>query len=239
MSCSSTCPAQVIDVLANQASDLLGQIQRIVQLTYNFNGAFLQMLVVKVTDDLDAWIAAIPLPPTVSLTAILEYLTCPLTPLSLLENPGLWGPGPIDYTAILSNTPPGDLYRQLTQQWRQSAKAVRVAYEKSTAALNSAFLVQFMRMYKRELNQALGDPYTFSLNLATALGNATYVSQVCPDIYQNPAYPFAQLTEVLNTFTFDGFLPNGFDPSVLPVLNKVIEAETRILGWQTLLVAQV
>lgn len=224
MSLCSNCPAQVINVIAGQVSDILGRVERMQELTVNFNAAFLRTLTVTIQDDLNAWIAAIPLPPVIDLTSILAYLTCPLTPLALNIDP-----------LLLANMDPRQLYYLLVDEWNQTAIDVNAAYIQSTANLNSARLIQFAQLYMQELYQTMGDPFEFQLNLATATGYTAYISQVCPDLYINPQYPFAAFTAAITDFTFNGLLPNGIDPAVLPVLNMVVEAETRILGWKTLL----
>lgn len=227
MACE-TCPPSVIAVVANEVADMLNRVERIKYLTVNFNAAFLRMLTVIIADDLDAWIAAIPLPPLVDIAGMLDALLCPLTPLAYAIDP-----------TVLNTLPFSQLYYQLTQDWDQEMRNVNAAYIRTTESLNSAFLIQFAQMYMRELFQAMGDPFEFPIRLALVEGYVTYVSQVCPELYKNRSYPFMAFTDAMTTFTFTGMLPNGLDPSVQPILDKVVEAEMRILGWTTLMTVKV
>jgi hypothetical protein len=225
MSCN--CPQIVLDTVAANVGVTLARINQMKYLTTMFDRLFVQVLV-SITDDLDAWIGRIPIPPTFDLSEIIAFLTCPMTPLAVSIDP-----------SILATQDPRLTYMLITKELKATVRNVIGAYEADTARLQSAVLVQLIQKYVREIQRTLGDPYQFAIDYPLTLGYVTFVEETCPEIYANPLYPYQAFVEAISDWSFDGVLPSGISPSVQGVVDKVAEAETRIQAWRTLLTIQV
>jgi len=146
--------------------------------------------------------------------------------------PGVWA---VTNPIKLGQADPRLLYYALQAQYQAMIKNVKAQYAATTAALQSATVVQYIQRYLREIQRLLGDPYEFAIQFPLTVGYVAYVRAVCPEIYSNPSYPYTAFSQAITQWNITGLLPTGLDPSVLPIVSRVATAETKILQWQQLL----
>jgi hypothetical protein len=205
-------------VTAN-AQTLLDQINDLKALTVGF-ASILKQLAATITDDLSLLPGLIPAPPGLSLSDIVGLATCPLTPLALALDPSIADP------------------RLIVLAVRRFLKAevaqVIASYEIALSSLASYDVVKLVRKYVQECMRVVGDPADFAANFGTAAAVSATVLALCPETYNNPAYPFQALVQALSGFTYDPttFLPSGIEPSALPNVTQVALAEVKLTAWR-------
>jgi hypothetical protein len=221
MNCTN-CPPNVLIVVSSRVEMSLYQIRRIKSITQVFNYLFRDILGF-INDDLQKWVDLIPVPPFIDLAAILAYLTCPLTPLVMLTDP-----------QVIPDTDPRLSTLEMLKQYREYLRQVRADYERSIDNLECRKIIRLVQAYLREIEQTVGDALQFPIDHAIALGYVTYIAAVCPELYNNPSYPFKAYAEEVTTINFNGLVPTSLDPLVAVVVDKVAQAQLKVLAWQQL-----
>jgi hypothetical protein len=231
MTCA--CPDAVIAQLSYQVEVVTEQIQQIIALTDTFNYALQQIFggadLNAMSNEIDVIINAIPTPPVFSLTAMAEYLTCPLTPLA----------APFIVASYL-NKDPRQLYLQFSSFYHAQVRQVRAEYEEAYNSTPSATTLKTIKLYVKELQRAVQDPYAFTINVATAQGITAYVSEACPEIYNSSQWAFLDFVQTFTGFSFlNGLIPTSLIASAQNLVTQIYAGEAKILAWQQVLTESV
>lgn len=221
MACTD-CPDLVVSTIAAQVQGTLDKIRRIKWVTTSFN-RLLAQIGDKVVDDLTTLIDLIPDPPVLDISDIVDYFLCPLTPLALEIDP-----------SIFANMDP----RQIAVRIRRIVKNVTAdvirLYNEALRLLRSYDLVRIMQRYVAEIYRAMGDAFEFIAEYPINVGRSLTVQVLCPDIYNNPRWPFKALVAEISNWSFDGIIPTGIDPRAAGNVRLVAQAEAKLLQWKAL-----
>lgn len=209
MSCG-TCPDAVTATLRRKVQVELDKLRSITRLTSFFNDAFGETAGVGVSD-VDAAVASIPTPTPLNFLGILQYVTCPLTPLAL-------GLGIGDLAGLDPNTQ----LQKVKALSTGNIDTARSNYEKSLGNSVNAKLISQARKYEREMRRLQFNPESF----AEALVISASVFVVCgqEEFVSGPFQAFATLA---NDFSFTGGVPSTLDQNLAALIQKLTQAEAK------------
>lgn len=219
------CPSYIKSTIANRVRLDLNRIKRIQYLTAQFARP-LEDLADQITDDLGNLVGTIPIPQPLDfsdLVSTLELISCPLTPLALIEDP-----------ALLTDIDPNILKAKFSRIMQFEVDRIIAQYEVRIRALNSFDIVRLYRRYIKEVYRVLGNPIEFVISYALSVGYALVVKSVCPETYNDSTYPFKAFEDARKNWNFDGFLPTGLSSKAHGVAQKLAEPEVKIAAWQAL-----
>jgi len=185
-------------------------LRAVLRLTNFFNDA-VGAIAGAVFDDVCAAVDAIPLPVPTTFIDLLAYLTCPLTPLALING---------DIASLIES----DVNSQLkaVQNFNQGIiDRARRSYEDILGSSINAKLIDQIRKYDRQLRQLSFDPVSF----AEAVVATAIVQSVCDDDeFDDVFVDFAKLSD---GFAFSGLVPTGLSTDAAAVLAKFSQGELK------------
>lgn len=226
----ATCPPAVKAVLRRRVQQDLDRVLFIKYLTTSFNRA-LNELAAKIANDLAALlnlVAAIP-SPVIDLSEIIAWLTCPLLPIAILEDPSLKN----DAFEALD---PRQQKRILLAMLSAYVDDITNIYMTGLRALESYDLIALAQKYLDELKRLDLDAESFARSciITATVAGLGIVDDGCKEEYN--IGPYARFTEEISTFSFTSTYPSGFDPQVATVMDALANAEAKMAGWRLLIV---
>lgn len=94
----------------------------------------------------------------------------------------------------------------------------------------SSVLYRVAMTYWREIYRAMDRSDIFAARVAMASASSYLVKSTCPELYRGSIYE-QYITET-STFSFDGFLPSGFDDAVKPFAESLAQLMIKIQSWE-------
>lgn len=209
MACG-TCPDAVTATLRRKVQAELDKLRAITKLTGFFNDSFGATAGVAVSD-VDGAVNSIPSPVPLDFLGILQYVTCPLTPLAL-------GLGLSDLTAL----DPNAQLQKVKSLGTGNIDTARANYEKSLNNSVNAKLIEQARRYEREMRRLQFDANSF----AEALVISAVVQIVCgqDEFTQGPFQAFATLAQ---GFSFTGGVPSTLDQNLAALIQRLSQGEAK------------
>ena len=163
--------------------------------------------------DLDQANSEIPLPLDLDDPAsLLQYLTCPLTPLAL----GFQTAG--DLTALDQTA----LFTKVKGLSKGELDQARKNYDVSLNASSNSKLIKIARTYVKELLRLDFNQATF----ANAVLITATVQQLCPDDEYLEG-PYQEFANVSSQISFSGGVPSGLSPNASAIVAKLLIAEQK------------
>lgn len=209
MACQN-CPDEVISVLRTRVRQELDKLTAITRMTSFFNDALGDIAGIGVSAVIAA-VNAIPSPLSLNFLNILEYVTCPLTPLAL----------GVDAIADVIG---GDLNTQLKAVQSLGIGTIdksRRAYEQTLNDSPSAKLIRQSRKYERSLRQLSFNAASF----AEAVLITATVQSVCDDDEFDDIFgDFAVLSA---DFNFVGGVPGTLDTNLAAMIQRLGAGEAK------------
>jgi hypothetical protein len=226
----ATCPPAVKSVLRRRVRSDLYRVRAIKEMTTAVN-RLITDLTDKVTADLTALIKLVgDIPsPVIDISEIINWLTCPLLPLAILEDPRV---GQAAFDA---------LDPKLQKQLLLSMLAAYVddldrIYREGLAALQSYDLIRYLQKYLDELRRLDLDAESFarSVTICATVFGLGRADSGCMQEYEDG--PYNEFVEEISTFSFTGLYPSGFDPNVTAIMDHMAEAEAKLKAWRLIIV---
>lgn len=205
------CPDAVIGTLRRKVQAELDKLKAITRNTHFFNDAFGATAGVA-HDDINSAVSSIPTPLPVNFLDILQYATCPLTPLAL----GIGG------LTDLTKLDPNAQLQKVKQLGGGNVDTARKNYEKVLKTSPNAKLISQSRKYERELRRLQFDPDSF----AEALVIAATIQSVCGDD-EFTSGPFQSFATLAQDFSFVGGVPSLLDQNLAAVIQKLTQGEAK------------
>lgn len=254
-----TCPEMVLGVLRQECQTTLQQVREIKSLVGILNRA-VRELEQGALDELNRLVALIPDPPLFDLRELVNIVTCPLTPQSIItemfteaiiksEQQVASIPMPARIPAQLAAFNRGMVQEGLyTTTVFRGVKGILLSlaaqvdavinqiyeiidYFKTSSKFKWALDILFRFM--AEIDRVVAGSATFVMRLAITSANAALVRTICPALYADNTLPYQEFVEEMSSFSFDGFLPGGCDDHIKPFLTPVAAIQAKIVGWQT------
>lgn len=210
MSCG-TCPDAVTATLRRKVQAELDKLTAITRLTSFFNDAFGETAGVGVSD-VNAAVNSIPSPSPLNFLDILQYVTCPLTPLAL----GL------DGITDLTTLDPAAQLAKVKDLGTGDIDTARGNYEKALNNSPNAKLISQSRKYEREMRRIQFNSDSF----AEALVISATVQVVCGN-EEFLAGPYQQFATLASTFSFTGGVPSTLDQNLAALIQKLSQGEAK------------
>lgn len=208
MSCG--CPDAVVYALRGRVQRELDKVLAIKNATGLFNRAA-KDVVGNAGDDIDAAVGTIPSASPIGYLDLIQYLTCPLTPLAL----GL------SITDITDLDPTIALNKVKALRSGEIEHA-RKNYEDTLSRSPNSGLIKIARKYVNELLRLQFDASSFteaviiSATVLSACGTAEYNSG-----------PYASFANAVTDFSFQNGVPTGLDQNAAAIVQKLLNAETK------------
>ena len=226
----ATCPDPVKAVLRRRVAGDLARVRAVKYATTALNRALTE-LANKISDDLVALIAMVGnIPePVIDLSELIAWLTCPLLPIALLEDPSLKN----DLFHVLD---PEIQKQKLKSMLKAYVEDLSRIYDEALRRLNSYDLIRLAKKYLDELRRIDLDAESFarSLIITATIAGLGVVDPGCAVEYN--AGPYAAFALETSTFVFTDLYPSGFDPQVAAVMDQLAEAERKLSGWRLLII---
>lgn len=210
MSCG-TCPTAVTATLRRRVQAELDKLRAITRLTGLFNDAY-GTVAGNGFDDVNSAVSSIPSPHNIGLTDLLQYVTCPLTPLAL-------GLGDLDDLLTLDPAAQSEKIKGLSTGDIDEA---RKNYEDSLGRSANAKLIAQVRKYEAEMRRIQFNSASF----AEALVISATVQVVCgsEEFITGPFQSFATLA---SGFSFVGGVPSTLNSNLAAVVQKLKQGEDK------------
>lgn len=210
MACG-TCPVEVTAILRAKVQIELDKLAAILESTGLFNRAFGVNAQYGVADA-DAALGLIPDPVSLNLLNLLNYLTCPLTPLAI----GVAG------IEVLTDQDPTAVFARLKALTTGKIDSARRSYENALSSSSNNKLIEAARKYLTNMLRVRFDAASF----AEAVVIAASVQVICGDseFLEGPYQRFAQLA---NGFGFTGGVPNTLDQNLAALIQRLQRAEEK------------
>lgn len=204
------CPDPVVYTLRGRVQRELDKVLAIKTATGFFNSAT-KDVVGGAGPDIDNAVAAIPSAGDLDFTDILEYLTCPLTPLALGLN--LTDLSALDPTLLLNKV------KGLRSGELENA---RKSYETSLSSSPSGGLIKIARKYTNELLRLQFDATSFT---EAVIISATVLALCGSEEYE--AGPYAAFANATSDFSFQNGVPSTLDQNAAAIVQKLLTAEAK------------
>jgi hypothetical protein len=163
-------------------------------------------------EDVNSAVSAIPSPHNLNLVEILQYVTCPLTPLALAL-------GDLDDLLTLDPSAQAQKIKGLSTGDIDEA---RKSYEKVLGNSANAKLIKQVRKYEAELRRIQFNAQSF----AEALVICATVQVVCGN-EEFVTGPFQSFATLANGFSFTGGVPSTLDTNLAAVVQKLKQGEDK------------
>jgi len=226
----ATCPPPVKAVLRRRVNKDLARVRAVKEMTTALN-RLLTELVDKATADLIRLIRmveAIP-EPVIDITELINWLTCPLLPVAILEDPSIAREA---FEAL-------DPRKQIALLKRMVAAYVddlQNIYYTALRTLESYDLVKMAQKYIDELKRIDLDAESFARSViitATVSGLGEADDGCKAEFF---AGPYNEFVEEISNFSFTGLYTEGFDANVQAVMDELARAEAKFAGWRLVIV---
>jgi hypothetical protein len=186
----------------------------------------LDALADKIVDDISNLAGTIPTPSIPDFgnpLQVLQLLTCPLTPLALVEDPDL-----------LNEVDPNILRAKFSRIIRYQCQYVTANYEAHVDSLQSADIINMFRGFLKDVYRVLLNPTDFVISFALSSAYSLIVQSICPDTFDDETYPFKAFDEARSSFSFDGLVPGGMPSNATAVCSTLAVPELKLQDWQRL-----
>lgn len=217
----TSCPDYIKFPLRNTVQVGVNRLTLVQKRTGIINDA-LSGTVGELSADVAAAAAVIPTPPGFSLTDVLAALTCPLTPVALALD-----------AAVLASLDPRTLFRRLQSIIKETARTIRINYERALRELGTFRTIQTIKRYLEQLLR-VGLSAVF---LAEVKVITSFVSSTCPEEYV--IGPYATFDTLAEDISFTGVVPSSLNADVRNICIQLQIAETKIAAWTALSVIPV
>lgn len=204
------CPDAVVYTLRSRVSRELSKVRAIKAATGLFNTAT-QEVIGNAGADLDAAANLIPTPVPINYLDLLQYLTCPLTPLAIgLELSDIQSLDPNVALAKVKNLKTGEVENS------------RKNYESYLASSTNSDLVKTARKYALELLRMEFNSASFT---EAVIISATVLAVCGQEEYQ--AGPYASFANEIVDFSFQNGVPSGLSQNAAAIVQKILNAERK------------
>lgn len=210
MACG-TCPSAVTSILRRKVQAELGKFLAIARLTGLFNDAFGATAGIAVEDASFA-VNAIPSPLPLSFLDLVQYLTCPLTPLAL----------GIDGFTELTQLDPNAQLAKIKGLASGDIDDARRNYERTLDNSPNKKLISQGRKYEREMRRINFNAETFAEALLIAASVQAFCGQ--EEFTSGPYQQFALATD---GFSFVGGVPSTLDNNLAALIQKLAQGEAK------------
>lgn len=210
MACG-TCPSAVTATLRRRVQAELDKLSSIVRLTDVFNASYGTVAGTGFAD-VNSAVSSIPSPHNLNLAEIIQYVTCPLTPLALAL-------GDLD---DLLNLDPAAQVQKVKSLSSGDIDAARKNYESVLTNSPNGKLISQIRKYERELRRVQFDASSF----AEALVICATVQVVCGN-EEFVTGPFQSFAALADGFSFVGGVPSTLDQNLAALVQKLKQGEDK------------
>lgn len=204
------CPDAVIAVLDKAVRVELDKLQGILSLSSAFDRALSGVAGVAI-DQVRTAVDLIPTLTGLNFADILQYLTCPLTPLALL----------IDFDAF-KHLDPRIQIANLKAMFEHTIAEARKAYEEALSGSAQREIINIAKRFANEFARVRLDP----VGLAKAVAISAAVFTLCPEVYETRS--FKRLADIAENFSLTSGLPTGLDDEVAELIGVLQLGEAKI-----------
>lgn len=171
---------------------------------------------------LTAVVDAIPDPADFGLTAILDTLTCPITPIALFLNP-----------TDLALLDPRELYKRLQGTIEAHIEKIIADYDAARTALADFNVIEIAKRSFDDLKRIELD----AVNYARALAITVAVKGLCLEEFAEG--PYDEFEAESTGFTLSDLVPDSLGTNAKALLDELQRAENKFLAWRLLSTAPV
>ena len=208
------CPDYIRSAVREPVAVVLGQVRSVKAIANLFNNALAGISDIPLQAVCDI-VDAIPVPPVLDLTEILDVLLCPLTPVAVAVDP-----------TLLATLDPTEQFRLIQDTFRRFLIRLVADYENALLSLISNTVNIAKRLFE-DLKRINLD----AILLVKAIAITEFVETTCPEEFVDG--PYDELDEELENFDLTGFVPTtDLDPDVEALVLKLGEGETKLEAWR-------
>lgn len=211
MSCES-CPDSVTFTLRDIVQAELDKVRAIKSLSDVVSNALRDVAALAI-NVIDTALDAIPVLPGLDFSEIFEYLTCPLTPLAL----------GVDFAEFADALDPTVQLQRLKSLGKSLLAKARRDYESILAESDYSQVIALARRYSGEFTRIKFDVVSFTKAIVIS---ATVLAVCGQGEYEEG--PYLEFANEISTFSLTGGVPSNVDVNVSALLQRLIEAETRL-----------
>jgi hypothetical protein len=208
MSCG--CPDAVVYALRGRVQRELDKVLAIKNATGLFNRAS-KDVIGNAAGDIDSALATIPTASPLNYLDLVQYLTCPLTPLAL-------GLSITDISAL----DPTIALNKVKGLRSGEIEHARSNYEGVLSSSANSGLIRIARKYVNELLRLQFNSSSFT---EAVIISATVLATCGTDEYT--AGPYAAFANAVTDFSFQNGVPTGLDQNAAAIVQKLLSAEAK------------